>query len=379
MEGSMKKHFVSRRDFIQGSSAAGLALAGNTLGADFAHRNASVPSSGNNGSGGPPVPGISGDGHMKFKVLHTSTSLPVEAQKVLVKAHGGFAVDRRPAKGETYFALPGAGILRISADLKTIRLLNTTESIRKINLHDTAIWVNPGDEAAYLVFPANDAGKIITTTLDGKLVSMLDSPSGRTRFEQPEIRDYFLGGGNFAPTGVTYLDGLYYITTGYCALDYALTARVSTQNPPHVEWGDLAFGGRGDRTSQFQTAHAVTVAPSGKQLSISDRRHSAIKQFTRYGQYLSTLNAPMGSLPCSIDYLDGYAVVPTLVGPDPGKGAPIYIFKEGQLISSIFPKGELGLKNFQHNHKAVLHKVAGKFCIIVQAWNPGDFAILEQV
>jgi hypothetical protein len=27
----------------------------------------------------------------------------------------------------------------------------------------------------------------------------------------------------------------------------------------------------------------------------------------------------------------------------------------------------------------VLHKVGNKFYIIAQAWNPGDFAILEQV
>src|SRR5437899_4452580 len=45
-----------------------------------------------------------------------------EAQKVLVNAHGGFAVDRRPGHDETYFALPGAGILQISADLKIINM-----------------------------------------------------------------------------------------------------------------------------------------------------------------------------------------------------------------------------------------------------------------
>lgn len=87
----------------------------------------------------------------------------------------------------------------------------------------------------------------------------------------------------------------------------------------------------------------------------------------------------MGSLPCSIDYSNGYAVVPTLVGPDPSKGAPIYLFHKDRLISAIFPKAELGLKNFQHNHKAVIRRVGGKLYIIVQAWNPGDFAILEQV
>src|SRR5512146_3518021 len=70
-----------------------------------------------------PKGAVSGQGKMKFKVLYTANHLPEPAQKVLVNAHGGFAVDRRPGKGETYFALPGAGILKISADLKTVRLI----------------------------------------------------------------------------------------------------------------------------------------------------------------------------------------------------------------------------------------------------------------
>jgi hypothetical protein len=158
-----------------------------------------------------------------------------------------------------------------------------------------------------------------------------------------------------------------------------LTARVSTGQPVEVSWSDLAFGGKGDERSQFHTAHAITVYPGESRLEISDRRHSEIKSFTRYGHYLSSLKMPMGSLPCSIDYSDEYAVVPTLVGPDPAKGAPIYLFHQGRLVSTVFPQSDLGLKNFQHNHKAVLRNISGKLCIIVQAWNPGDFAILEQV
>ena len=87
---------------------------------------------------------------------------------------------------------------------------------------------------------------------------------------------------------------------------------------------------------------------------------------------------PAGSLPCDIYYLDQYAVVGSLDGPDTKKGAPIYIFENDKLISTIMPKEDLGLGNFKHNHNAVLRKVGSKYYIIVQAWNPGDFAILEQ-
>jgi len=326
-----------------------------------------------------PVPGISGQGAMKFKLLYDSHHLPEQAQAVLVKAHGGFVVDRRPGKEETYFALPGVGILRLSADLTRVTILPTAEAMKNVNLHGTSLWFDPSDETPYLVFPANDAGKVFTTTLDGKLVNTLDAPTASDKFEYPEIHDYFLGGGNFAPTGVAYLDGLYYITTGYSNLDFVLTARIVRVNPFESAWNDLAFGGKGNGRSQFQTAHGITLVPGSTNFDISDRPHSEVKRFSRYGHYLSTLKMPMGSLPCNIDYLGEYSVVAALDGPDPSRGAPIYLFQNGKLLSTIDPKDDLGLVNFKHVHNAALRRLDNKFYIIAQAWNPGDFAILEQV
>jgi hypothetical protein len=37
------------------------------------------------------------------------------------------------------------------------------------------------------------------------------------------------------------------------------------------------------------------------------------------------------------------------------------------------------LQNFKHVHSAALRKIGNKYYIIALAWNPGDFAILEQV
>ena len=71
------------------------------------------------------APGISGQGKLRFKLLYTSDLLPEAARKVLISAHGGFAVDHRGGKEETYFLLPGAGILQISADMKKVQLLET--------------------------------------------------------------------------------------------------------------------------------------------------------------------------------------------------------------------------------------------------------------
>jgi hypothetical protein len=325
------------------------------------------------------APGVSGQAELRFKVLYTSEQLPPEAQKVLVNAHGGFAVDRRRGREETYFALPGAGILQISSDLKSINLVDTPDEMRKVNLHDTNIWYDQGG-TPYLVFPANNEGKIFTTTLDGKLVHKLGAPTAAQNFEQPEIHDYFLGGGNFSPTAVEYLEGLYYVTTGYCNLDYVLTARVTPQQRFEAVWNDLAWGGKGDGIGQFGTGHGITKPPDKVRLDVADRPHSRFERFTRYGHYLSTLPMPSGSLPCDINYLDPqYSVVPALEGPDKSKGAPIYILENEKLVSTIMIKEDLGLANFQHIHNAAMRRIGKKFYILALAWNPGDFAILEQV
>lgn len=327
---------------------------------------------------GPAGGGISGQGKMRFRVLYTSDHLPAEAQKVLTSAHGGFAVDVRPGKGETFFSLKGAGIIQISSDLKSTRLLDTSADMKNVNLHNTTIW-NAPDGGAYLTFPGDEAGEVFTTTLDGKLVHTLKTPQRGTDLGDPIANDYFNGNGNFVPTDVEQLDGLYYITTGYSNLDFVLTARILSTRPFNAVWHDLAFGGRGSGAGQFGTGHGITVPPGIKRLDVADRPNSEIDRFSRYGRYLSTLRMPLGSLPCDIYYLGNYAIVGSLDGPDRSKGAPIYILENDRLISTIMPKDELGLTNFKHVHNAVLREYGNKMYIITQAWNPGDFAILEQV
>lgn len=320
----------------------------------------------------------SGSAKMKFRVLYTSSHLPAEAQQVLTKAHGGFAVDRRPGKGETYFALPGAGIIQISADLKTTRMIDTPPPMKDTNLHNTTIWFTP-EGTPFLSFPGNGSNEVYTTSLDGKLVNTLGAPDGSGDLGHPIATDYFSGRGNFVPTDVEQLDGLLYVTTGYSNLDFVLTARILSTNPFKATWHDLAFGGKGTGVGQFGTGHGITVPPGTKRIDVADRPNSEIERFTRYGQYLSTLKMPLGSFPCDIDYEGNYAVVGSLHGPDRSKGAPIYVLENDQLVSTIMPKQDLGLENFQHIHNAVLRQMNNKIYVIAQAWNPGDFAIFEQI
>lgn len=320
----------------------------------------------------------SGVGKLKFRVLYTSSHLPAEAQAVLKNAHGGFAVDRRPGKGETYFALPGAGIIQISSDLKSTRMIATPAEMKDTNLHNTTIWYAP-DGTPFLSFPGNQAAAVFTTNLDGNLLNTLNTPEGGTDLGHPIANDYFNGRGNFVPTDVEQLDGMLYMTTGYSNLDFVLTAQITSMNPLRTAWHDLAFGGRGTGPGQLGTGHGITVPPGTKRIDVADRPNSEIDRYTRYGQYLSTLKMPLGSFPCDIDYEGPYAVVGSLHGPDRSKGAPIYILENDQLVSTIMPKEDLGLENFQHIHNAVLRLVNNKMYVIAQAWNPGDFAIFEQV
>jgi hypothetical protein len=326
---------------------------------------------------GVPAGAASGQGAMRFRVAYTADHLPPEARAVLKGAHGGFALDPRPGRGETYFALNGAGIVAISSDLRHTRMVETAPEVRNTNQHNTLFWTAP-DGSAYLTFPGNLVNRVFTTTLDGKLVHTLDPP-GSADVGHPAANDYFAKGGPFVPTDVELLDGLFYIPTGYSKLDYVLTARLASTSPVRAEWHDLAFGGKGTGPGQFGTGHGIAVPPGTRRIDIADRPNSEIDRFTRFGQYIGTVKLPAGSFPCDVHYLGKYAVVGALHGPDRTKGAPIYVIENDQVISTIMIKEDLGLATFQHIHNAVLREVGGKLYIVAQAWNPGDFAILEQV
>lgn len=320
----------------------------------------------------------SGQGKLQFRVLYTSSHLPEEAQKVLKAAHGGFAFDRRQGKGEMYFALPGAGIIQISNDLKKTKMIPTVPEMRDTNMHNALYWEAPNG-TPYLSFPGNAVNRVFTTTLDGKLVHTLTPPVEKDDLGNATVNDYFAKKGPFIPTDVEMLDGVFYIPTGYSKLDYVLTARIVNYKPMTVEWSDLSFGGRGTGVGQLGTGHGVTIKAGTKRIDISDRPNSEIDRFTRHGHYLSTLTLPKGSFPCDIQYVGKYGIVGALHGPDRSKGAPIYILDGDEVVSTIMPKEELGLANFQHIHNAAMREINGKLYVIAQAWNPGDFAILEQV
>jgi hypothetical protein len=320
---------------------------------------------------------VSGQGNLKFRVMYTSEHLPAAARDVLNNAHGGFAVDRRDGHGETYFALPGAGIIKVSADLTATELIETAPEVRDTNMHNTTVWYDAEGEP-FLVFPANDAGKVFTTTLDGKLINTLETPTGHS-FGEATVDGYFTAGGKFVPTDVEQLEGLYYVATGYSDLDYVLTAKIASTKPFAATWHNLVFGGKGDAAGQFGTGHGITVTPDNKRIVVADRPNAEIERFAPSGEYQDTVRVPEGAWPCDVDYVGPYTIVGCLYGPNRDLGAPVYILENDAVVSTIMPKAELGLENFQHVHNATGVILDGKLYVIAQAWKPGDFAIFEQV
>jgi len=141
----------------------------------------------------------------------------------------------------------------------------------------------------------------------------------------------------------------------------------------------FAFGGRGKGPGQFSTGHGITIAPDKETIAVSDRPDGEVHMFNAQGEYLSITRLPAGDWACDIDFEAGYAVIGSLFGADRDKGAPIYILKDGEVVSKLMPKEDLGMDTFDHIHDAVITKRGGKLYVIAQAWNPGDFAILEQV
>ena len=102
------------------------------------------------------APRTTGDGALRFRLLRTAQSiLPKEALIALERAHGGFAVDRREGRGEIYFALRGAGIVRIAPTLDSAELIDTPDIMRYSTLHNTSLWYR-NDDRTFLTFPCVD-------------------------------------------------------------------------------------------------------------------------------------------------------------------------------------------------------------------------------
>jgi hypothetical protein len=363
-----------RRSVVPLALAVGISLSGFAGAHDVpgAHSHDADPGPAVGGGGGADAPPgaedrQTGQGEWTFRWNRELSELPDEARKVLAGAHGGFAVDWQGNR-DVYFALKGAGIIRMSADLKKKEVVRLDPFLMEGNYHNTTL-IHDDQGKAYLALPDNEKNRVYIIGLDGKVVQVLDYPRGNQYYDtwQP-----------FVPTDVAQApDRSIYIVTGYSPGDFVVTA-----NPFTGAWNKLIFGGKGAEHGKFNTGHGITWNPRQMTMDIADRPNSRLESYGLDGTYKSTVPLEAGSLPCDLDFMDDFTVVGCLDGPKDKGPAPIYILdKEGKLLSTVKPKADLGLDLFTHVHNATWHAIGSgdskKVFILAQAWNPGGFAVLE--
>ncbi|MEM0968791.1 MAG: hypothetical protein AAGJ31_05540 [Verrucomicrobiota bacterium] len=309
----------------------------------------------------------SGQGDWVFKFRADLSQLPEGADAHIRKAHGGFAVDRQ-GEGDVYFHLDGYGIIHLSPDLETVRKLDRDAEFSEGNGHNTSLGYDETG-APYLVIPDNKRGVVLFGDTEGTL---------RHKLERPSVLDWFVGG-RYAPTDTLVLEDKVLVADGYGSR-YVF---------PAEPFGDFVPGIYGGR-SVFTTAHGLDLHPVTKQVAVADREASQIRYFSQKGAEIKegkqavVTKLPAGARPCDVDFMpDGTAVVGCLKGAGGTPGEVYILDPSGEVLSVVKPKLDLGLSeghtNVEHVHNASWTKVGDTIFLLVYAWNPGGFAVLERI
>ena len=143
--------------------------------------------------------------------------------------------------------------------------------------HGLTLFDEGGEELLFICDP--ETGRVVKTTLDGKIVLELPNPKTIGAYETGEI---------YKPTETAIApNGDIYVADGYGS-QYILQ---------FTSKGELIrkFGGPGDSDDKFSTAHGVCIDQRDKQnitLLCTSRAHNSFKRFTLNGLYLSTIFLP---------------------------------------------------------------------------------------
>lgn len=324
-------------------------------------------------------PNAIGHGEFLFEVTMTSEDLPARVfepnpfdereRSILECAHGGFAFDYREGKGEVYWFLQGAGILRIKADRSAVELLDTDPAMRDLNMHNATFFEHDGE--GRIAWPANDAAKVFVTDVDGVVLHTIPRPT---------VAPYSDGAG-FSPTDTDYLDGLLWVTDGYGS------RFVMPYDLAEAKWDGMVFGGisREIQPGKFGTNHGITIHRG--LLHVSGRYFARIHTYRSDTSFVRMFPLPDGSKPCDFEFfvvggkLYGVAASLNTATDSDDTGAAIYIvdMDELQIVATVKPRDELDLESFFHLHNVFPVVDDGRITLFCQAWSPGDFAVLRQV
>jgi hypothetical protein len=300
--------------------------------------------------------------------LHVLPDIVLEHE---VDLHGGFAVDKRQGFGHLYYGMPGSGILRIDPDLRRQELIALPETLKPLNFHSTKLGNIDGSWRLFL--PANNDAMVAVVTLDGSLDFVLS---------KPEFAQYQAEAAKFAPTDTVLVEDQLFVADGYGS-NFISYADVNSR-----KWTGI-FGGLAEDPTQngrFSTAHGINVHPAhSHHLVIADRPNARIQVHGLDGDFVASHSLPPGSWPCGIDFVAwrgrSLGVIGSLVNPVKDQPAPIYIVDADtyEVLSTIYPKEELGIDPVQHLHNVVWHVHNDQLFLVCQSWNPGHYFVLECV
>lgn len=311
---------------------------------------------------------VTGSGDLRFRYRADLSELPESIAKGIKKAHGGFA---KTPEGDIYFGLEGTGLIRLSADLKTKTLVSDSDDMKGGALHNTTYVKKDGD---LLILPDPARGRVYAVTFDGKTVATI----GR-----PDVNDYYKKSDNpYRPTDADLAtDGALYICDGYSPGKYVLAADLEEQTFFDRYYGG-AVEGKGRQEGKYSTNHGVTFDPNDATLLIADRERQWIQRMTLTGEFVEGFDTAGGDV-CDVDFVEWQGERLMVAGClKSGGGAEpgfVAILRGGKVVSTLKPKVDLGLEEFQHIHNAAGVVVDGKLYVLCYGWNPGCYAVLEHV
>ena len=161
----------------------------------------------------------------------------------------------------------------------------------------------------------------------------------------------------FACTDVTYLDGRLYVVTGYCDGDFVLCA---SEEAGSWEWGPYAWGGKGDKPGQFNTAHGIFAFDD--HIFVANREAHQVLEFTKEGKLLRSMpDIPAKSRICNIAHAEKYFVMNALEPLGDQKSAPVYAHTGEKLLSTIVA-GELGIPVLKNLHQVWCDALLSHVC-----------------
>ncbi len=227
---------------------------------------------------------------------------------------------------------------------------------------------NEGEEQ--VLFISDNGGRVVKTTLDGKLLMELPDPREIGVYENKDMA--------YKPTETAIApNGDIYVADGY-------GSQYIMQYSPKGEF-IRRFGGPGDGDENFSTAHGVCIDARDRNnitLLCTSRAHNAFKRFSLDGKYLSTIFLP-GAFVCRAVIDDGHLYAGVCwsrlryLNQTPNSGFVTILDAKDRVVSNpggtkpVYEKGELQLMVqdqpvFQHCHDVC---VDGDKNLYICQWN----------